>query len=38
MKIPEINLIPQPETDEVKEAVGYKYNTEAGYRHKLGET
>ena len=36
MKIPEIKLVPQPETDEAKAAVGYKYNNEVGCRHKLG--
>jgi hypothetical protein len=36
MKIPEIRLVPQPETPEAEAAVGYKWNKEAGYRHKLG--
>ena len=36
MKIPEIKLVPMPETDEAKSAVGFQYNSEAGYRHKLG--
>ncbi|PHN92599.1 hypothetical protein CSC80_16785 [Maribacter sp. 6B07] len=36
MKIPEIKLTPTPETEEAKSALGYKWNEEAGYRHKLG--
>jgi uncharacterized protein YwqG len=36
MEIPEIKLVPTPETEEAKSAVGYKYNNEAGHRHKLG--
>jgi uncharacterized protein YwqG len=36
MEIPEIKLVPTPETEEGKSAVGYKYNKEAGHRHKLG--
>ena len=36
MKIPEIKLIPQPETDEAKKTLGYEWNKEAGTRHKLG--
>ena len=36
MEIPEIKLVPTPETEEAKEAIGYKYNSEAGVRHKLG--
>lgn len=36
MEIPEIKLIPAPETEEARNAVGYKYNKEAGTRHKLG--
>ena len=36
MKIPEIKLIPQPETQEAKSALGFKWNDEVGYRHKLG--
>jgi hypothetical protein len=34
--IPEIKLIPLPETEDVKAAVGYKWNSIAGTRHKLG--
>jgi hypothetical protein len=34
--IPEIKLVPQPETKEAKAAVGYKWNEVAGTRHKLG--
>jgi uncharacterized protein YwqG len=36
MKIPKIPLIPDPQTDEAKNAVGYKWNDEAGNRHQLG--
>lgn len=36
MEIPEIKLVPTPETEEAKNAVGYKYNSQAGSRHKLG--
>ena len=36
MEIPEIKLIPTPETEEAKSAIGYRYNDEAGHRHKLG--
>ena len=36
MKIPEIKLTPTPETDEARNVVGYKWNEEAGKRHKLG--
>lgn len=36
MKIPKIKLIPQPETNEAKIAVGYKWNDSAGTRHYLG--
>ncbi|QYK04482.1 hypothetical protein [Shewanella zhangzhouensis] len=36
MKIPEIKLIPTPESIEAKEAIGFKYNDEAGSRHKIG--
>lgn len=36
MKIPKIKLIPTPETEEAKEAVGYKWNEVAGKRHYLG--
>ena len=36
MDIPEIKLVPQPETPEAEDALGYRYNEEAGKRHKLG--
>ena len=36
MKIPEIKLTPTPESDEARQAIGYKWNDEAGTRHKLG--
>jgi uncharacterized protein YwqG len=36
MKIPEIKLTPDPDTVEARHAVGYKWNDEAGKRHKLG--
>lgn len=36
MEIPEIKLIPAPDSDAAKRAVGYQYNDEAGKRHKLG--
>lgn len=36
MEIPEIKLRPIPKTDEAKSALGYEWNNEAGYRHKLG--
>lgn len=36
MKIPEIKLIPKPESDEAKNVVGFKWNDIAGTRHKLG--
>ncbi len=36
MKIPEIKLVPEPGTEDAKQAVGYEYNREAGHRHKLG--
>ena len=36
MEIPEIKLVPTPETDLAKDAIGYRYNDEAGSRHKLG--
>ncbi|MBK0403174.1 hypothetical protein I5M27_09270 [Adhaeribacter sp. BT258] len=35
-EIPEIKLVTVPETEEAKKAVGYKWNDEAGTRHKLG--
>ncbi|MEM8510346.1 MAG: hypothetical protein AAF717_21110 [Bacteroidota bacterium] len=38
MKIPEIKLIPAPETPEAKAAVGFEWNNEVGFRHKLGGT
>jgi hypothetical protein len=36
MKIPNIKLIPQPDTEEAKAAVGYKWNQTADTRHHLG--
>jgi hypothetical protein len=36
LKIPEIPLVPAPETDEARAAVGYKWNDFAGKRHRLG--
>ena len=36
MKIPEIKLIPKPESDEARQAVGYRWNENAGTRNKLG--
>jgi len=36
MKIPEIKLVSNPETDEAKGAIGFKYNEEAGFSHKIG--
>jgi len=36
MEIPEIKLIPTPQTEEAESAIGYKYNHQAGHRHKLG--
>lgn len=36
MEIPEIKLVPTPESEKAKHAVGYRYNDEAGTRHKLG--
>jgi uncharacterized protein YwqG len=36
MKIPEIKLVSNPETDEAKDAIGFKYNEEAGFSHKIG--
>jgi hypothetical protein len=36
MDIPKVKLITQPETQEAKEIVGYKWNRVAGTRHFLG--
>lgn len=36
MKIPKIKLVPNPETEEAKKAVGYEWNDVAGTRHQLG--
>lgn len=36
MKIPEIKLIPNPETQDAREALGFQWNKVAGTRHKLG--
>ena len=36
-RIPEIPLIPSPQTDEARAAVGYRWaDPEIGHRHKLG--
>lgn len=36
MEIPKVKLVTQPETDEAKKIVGYKWNEIAGTRHFLG--
>ena len=36
MLIPEIKLVPDPQTEEANKAIGFKWNDEAGTRHKLG--
>jgi hypothetical protein len=36
MKIPRIKLVPQPENEEARQAVGYEWNDVAGTRHFLG--
>ncbi len=36
IQIPKIKLIPQPETENEKNAIGYKFNKVAGTRHFLG--
>ena len=36
MKIPEIKIVLSPETTEAQQAVGFRWNDEAGTRHKLG--
>ncbi|MGI8966550.1 MAG: hypothetical protein ACR2H1_10750 [Limisphaerales bacterium] len=36
MDIPEIPLKPAPKTAPAKKAIGFKWNDEAGKRHKLG--
>jgi len=36
MKIPKIKLVPQPSTENGKNAIGYEWNKKAGTRHKLG--
>ncbi|AII53350.1 hypothetical protein N008_15360 [Hymenobacter sp. APR13] len=35
-EIPEIKMVPQPESEAAKQAVGYQWNDVAGTRHKLG--
>lgn len=35
-QIPKIKLVPQPETEEAKNAIGYQWNAIAGKRHFLG--
>ena len=36
MIIPEIKLVPDPQTEEANQAIGFQWNDEAGTRHKLG--
>jgi len=36
MEIPKVKLVTQPETEEAKQIVGYKWNNFAGTRHYLG--
>ena len=36
MEIPKVKLVTQPETQEAKDIVGYKWNEIAGTRHFLG--
>ena len=36
MEIPKIKLLPNPETEEAKSAIGYQWNDVAGTRHFLG--
>ena len=36
MKIPKIKLIPSPETEDAKNAIGYLWNDICGTRHFLG--
>jgi hypothetical protein len=36
MEIPEIKLIPAPETEEARRVIGYQWNEKAGRRHKPG--
>ena len=36
MEIPKVKLLTQPETEEAKSIVGYKWNDVAGTRHFLG--
>ncbi len=36
IKIPKIKLAPQPEREEERNAIGYKWNETAGTRHFLG--
>jgi hypothetical protein len=36
MQIPKIKLIPQPESEEAKNSIGYEWNEVAGTRHFLG--
>lgn len=36
MDIPKINLIPKPDNEEAKSAIGYQWNEKAGTRHFLG--
>ena len=36
MEIPKIKLVPHPETDDAKSAIGYQWNKVAGTRHFIG--
>lgn len=36
MKIPEIPLRPDPQSDDGREVIGFRWNDVAGNRHKLG--
>lgn len=36
MLIPEIKLVPIPETKKARQSIGFQWNEEAGARHKLG--
>jgi hypothetical protein len=36
MKIPKIKLVPKPESEEAKKAIGYEWNELAGRRHFIG--
>ena len=36
MEIPKVKLVPQPETEQAKQIIGYEWNDIAGTRHFLG--